>query len=227
LPGNRKKYFIKIGIIAMIACLLKHLLNKIKRLYRISRFRYSSEIIENPACRFGKYTYGEPNIASYASSSQVLVGNFCSIAQGVTILLGGEHFLNRVSTYSWHGEAGDYFPASRAFEDSYSKGNVVIGHDVWLGRNALILSGVNIGDGAVIGAGAVVVKDIPPYAIAAGNPARVIRYRFDRQQIAALEKIQWWNWDDSKINSILPLLMEDSPDRLIVSELGEQWRSMF
>lgn len=103
----------------------------------------------------------------------------------------------------------------------------MIGHDVWLGRNALILSGVNIGDGAVIGAGAVVVKDIPPYAIAAGNPARVIRYRFDRQQIAALEKIQWWNWDDSKINSILPLLMEDSPERLIVSELGEQWRSMF
>jgi serine acetyltransferase len=79
------------------------------------------------------------------------------------------------------------------------KGNITIGNDVWIGAKSTIMSGVKIGHGAVIGSGSVVAKDVPPYAIVVGNPAKVIKYRFDEQQIKDLQNIAWWNWDESKI----------------------------
>ena len=88
-----------------------------------------------------------------------------------------------------------------------SKGDVVIGNDVWIGRGVVILSGVRVGNGAVIGAGAVVTKDVPPYAIVAGNPARIIRYRFSPEQIEELEQIAWWSWPDKEIERAIPLLL--------------------
>ena len=96
-----------------------------------------------------------------------------------------------------------------------SKGNVSIGHDVWIGTEALILSGVSIGHGAVIAARSVVTKDVPPYAIVAGVPARVIRSRFDPATVASLLRIAWWDWPREKIETALPLLMSDRLDAFL------------
>lgn len=144
--------------------------------------------------KIGKYTYGKPIIVSFRKEDRLTIGKFCSIADDVVIVLSGEHRYDRVST----------FPLRSRFiykkeRDTYSKGPVVIGNDVWIGSRAIILSGVRIGDGAVIGAGAVVTKNVPPYAIVGGVPAKILKYRFSNEQIRKLLKIAWWNWDIEKI----------------------------
>jgi len=126
----------------------------------------------------------------------VVIGKFCSIAPGVRILSYSEHRLEQVSTYPFKtllsiADGKNY--------DAIGKGTTRIGNDVWIGTASIILAGVSVGDGAVVGAGSVVASDVPPYAIVAGNPARVLRYRFSKQQIEGLKRVQWWNWD---INSI-------------------------
>lgn len=124
------------------------------------------------------------------------IGKFCSISANVTIL-NSNHDFNNVSTY----------PFSGLFLDEISKdrivGNVFIGNDVWIGTGSIILQGGNIGDGAVIGAGSVVTKPVPAYAIAAGNPAKVIKYRFNERQIQSLLQIKWWDWPDRVIKENL------------------------
>ena len=158
------------------------------------------------AYSIGEWTYGEPLIKSWDQNSTLTVGKFCSIAEGVTIMLGGEHRSDWVTTYPF---------AEVVFQESelkmgHSKGDVNIGNDVWICLNALILSGVNVGNGAIIGAGAVVTKDVPPYAIVGGNPARLIRYRIPESLIPAMEGIRWWDWPLHKLEEALPLLL--SPD---------------
>ena len=96
-----------------------------------------------------------------------------------------------------------------------TKGDVTIGNDVWVGRNVMILSGVTIGDGSVIGAGSVVTSDVPPYAIAAGNPARIIRLRFDVKTVERLLQIKWWNWSIEKVLANLPYLLSNDSEKFI------------
>jgi serine acetyltransferase len=96
-----------------------------------------------------------------------------------------------------------------------TKGDVIIGNDVWLGADSVILSGVTIGDGAAIGARAVVTGNIPPYAIVAGNPARIVKNRFDDETISRLLKIKWWEWEDAKIDKALPMLLNDDIRKFI------------
>ena len=134
------------------------------------------------------------------------VGAFCSIAEGVKVFLGGEHRTDWVTTFPFNVLWQD---ASGIPGHPKSKGDVVIGNDVWVGTEALILSGVTIGDGAVVGARAVVAKDVPPYAIAAGNPASVVRKRFDEDTIAALLRIRWWDWEDTRLVKALPFLLSE------------------
>lgn len=141
------------------------------------------------AYEVGGFTYGHPTIMSGVKGEIVSIGRFCSIAPGVIIILGAEHWPQRVSTYPFTGESAK----------CSSKGGVVIGNDVWIGLNACIMSGVTIGDGAVVGAYSVVTKDVKPYEIVAGNPARYIRFRFLPSQIDALLEIAWWNWDEKKL----------------------------
>ena len=154
----------------------------------------------------GDYTYGTPLIEAFDETDRLTIGKFCSFAPNVTILLGGEHRSDWISTYP--------FPA--LWEDKpieghrKSKGAVVIGNDVWIGQNALILSGVTIGDGAVIGAGCVVSKDVEPYAIVVGNPQRVIRKRFNDEEIAKLLELKWWDWPIERIKENVYTLC--SPD---------------
>lgn len=152
----------------------------------------------------------------WGGMAKLSIGAFCSIGQCVTVFLGGEHHTDWVSTFAFREKF-----ASRIVTTRSTKGNVVIGNDVWIGQSATILSGVTIGDGAVIGALSVVAKDIPPYAIAAGNPARVIRLRFTEAQVARLMKIKWWNWPDKVIEKRLDMFASPDIERfLLVAERG-------
>ena len=157
-----------------------------------------------PQFPIGKGTYGDPEIVSWDSGKTLTIGAFCSIAPGVKIFLGGDHRVDWVTTYPFSElwEAGKQFTGHPS-----SKGDVVIGNDVWIGNEALILSGVTIGDGAVIGARSVVTRDVPSYAIVAGNPARLIRLRFDDATIADLLRLKWWDRSDEEIGRMLPLLL--------------------
>lgn len=172
--------------------------------------RYSDHVI-------GEWTYGHLNVARWQKGGQLKVGRFCSFAEGVTIMLGGEHRTDWVTTYA--------FPT--LFEEAANtpgfpllKGDVNIGNDVWIGRDTLIMSGISIGDGAVIGARSVVRKDVAPYSMVAGNPARFVGYRVDKDLVDDLLAIAWWNWPLDKIKEALPQLLS-TDIKEFVEKFGE------
>jgi acetyltransferase-like isoleucine patch superfamily enzyme len=158
-----------------------------------------------PRCevKIGKYTTSVPYIVHSEHTDRVIIGKYCSIAHGVILIAHPGHIPPkdredyRVATYPMalvrkHGWSSRYYlPENRNF--------INIGNDVTIGANAIILPAVNIGHGAIIGAGAIVTKDVPPYAIVAGVPAKLLRYRYDTERIKKLLKIAWWNWDEQKI----------------------------
>lgn len=147
----------------------------------------------------GDHTYGinDKTVLLFKKNDRVVIGKFCSIAVGVKIIASGEHNYKAVSSFPFYA----HYLKKSIEKDTYSKGEVNIGNDVWVGANAVILSGVKVGDGAVIAAGSVVTKNIPPYAIAAGVPAKVIKFRFNQDIVDRLLKIQWWNWDKQFLNN--------------------------
>ncbi len=140
----------------------------------------------------GNFTY----LAFNVSIMNTVIGKFCSIAQGVCICIGQHPSSTFVSThpafFSPHAQCGVTFSTESHFKEM---GNTTIGNDVWIGANAIIMDDIVIGDGAIIGAGAVVTKNVPPYAIFAGNPAKLLRYRFEQNEIDFLLKYQWWKKD--------------------------------
>jgi acetyltransferase-like isoleucine patch superfamily enzyme len=152
----------------------------------------------HPQLNVGEYTYGlgRECFISYHPDDRVQIGKFCSIADGVKFVFG-EHRTNAVSTFPLRAMCFGGEPHA----DARSKGDIVVGHDVWIGVNAIILSGVKIGNGAVIAAGSVVCKNVPPYSVCGGVPAKVIKMRFPENQITALEKLQWWDWPIEKIKA--------------------------
>ena len=157
----------------------------------------------------GRHTYGIPSVYTYPGNRCRLdIGNFVSIADNVRIFLGGNHPTNWVSTFPFRARLG--LPG--AFSDGMpsTKGDVAVGSDVWIAHAAVILSGVSIGHGSVIAAGSVVSHDIPPYAIVAGVPARLVGKRFTDETIEALLRIQWWNWPEDKILGEVSLLSSDA-----------------
>jgi acetyltransferase-like isoleucine patch superfamily enzyme len=148
----------------------------------------------------GEYTIGMPINVKYwgdpASNYKIHIGKFCAISDNITIYTGGNHPLHLASIFNFNAV---YRNGSN--DGAESKGDVHIENDVWIGSGATIMSGVTIGDGAVIGACSVVAKNIPAYAIVVGNPAQIKRYRCTVEEIAFLEKIQWWNWPIDQILS--------------------------
>lgn len=181
----------------MIKTLKKVLIKIKKRNTRQLREKY-------PKYTIGRGTYGNPEILDWKEGATLSIGAFCSIAAGVKIYLGGEHRIDWITTY----------PFSVLWESGFNiqghpktKGNIVIGNDVWIGADAKIMSGVTIGDGAVIGASSVITKNVEPYAIYAGNPARLIRMRFEKEVVTELLEIKWWEFTDEIISRILPLLL--------------------
>ena len=153
----------------------------------------------------GDFTYGVPIVHKWDKTTRLKIGKFCSIAANVQIYLGGEHHTEWLTTYPFDVLMGE--------AQTPSKGDVTIGNDVWIGNNVQILSGVTIGDGAVIAAGAVVTKDVDPYTIVGGVPARMIK----RRQFL---KIAWWDWPLEKLAAAAPLLMSDNGFSLVVFDIG-------
>ncbi len=176
---------------------------------------------------YGRHSYGpQPQILGYmpwtlrkAYGSRV--GNFCSISPGVKFSFLGKHNYHWVSTYpfydfynKWHVE--DYmWHKGMPDEDKIEPKPIIIENDVWIASNVTIKEGVRIGNGAVVGMEALVTKDIPPYALVGGNPARIIKFRFSEEQINELLKIAWWNWSDEKIHKLAPLLISSDIDKFI------------
>lgn len=154
----------------------------------------------------GAYSYGAIAIHFENPSVKCSVGKFCSIAAGCAVYLGGDHRMDRASTFPFGHIHTTIFPGIVA-NNSISKGSVVIQNDVWIGANATIMSGVTVGNGAVIANNAHVVKDVPPYAIVGGNPAKVIRYRFPAAIVEGLQRIRWWDWSEEVLNSRMHLMM--------------------
>lgn len=174
--------------------------------------RYTAEHRQYRDHCIGAYTYGTPKIYRWDDRTRLSIGKHCSIAKDVSILLGGEHRTDWVSTYPFNR----FFPEAEGIAGHpHSKGDVIIGNDVWIGMGATILSGVTIGDGAVIAAHSLVSKDVPPYAIAGGNPARIIRSRFPEEVVRKLLAIAWWDWPIDKIKEGVPLLMRDDIEAFI------------
>lgn len=176
-----------------------HVKKRIRQIKRKALYEQKGEFVRKN--RLGKHSY----TGSYftVSDTETSIGSFCSIADNVT--LGTTfHPTDRLSTHPFtYFEPGKLLENSPLYPFTYKK-PVIVGNDVWIGKHATIMDGIKIGDGAIIGTNAVVTKDVPPYAIVVGVPARILRYRFDKKTIRDLLRLKWWDLDD-KIIVTLPL----------------------
>lgn len=175
--------------------------------------------ITNPNILVGKYSYYSgyyhghsfDDCARYllpeAGVDRLLIGSFCSIGSGAAFIMAGNqgHRNDWISTFPfyWMSEVETFTGAANGFEPA---GDTVIGNDVWIGSEAIVMPGVTIGDGAVIGTRALVTRDVPPYAIVGGNPARVIRKRFEEPRIDLLLEMRWWDWPEAHLRAAMQLL---------------------
>ena len=191
---------------------------------------YLNAVIKDPQIEVGDYTIYNDFIADPLlfeknnvlyhypiHREKLIIGKFCSIACGTKFLFNcANHTLKSLSTYTfplfyeeWELEKSNI---TTAWDN---KGDIVIGNDVWIGYEAVIMAGVHIGDGAIIAACAVVTKDVPPYTIVGGTPAKEIRKRFDTEVIQQLLKLKWWDWSTNKIRQCLPYIAEGKLDELL------------
>jgi len=136
---------------------------------------------------------------------KLIIGKYCSIGSGAVFMMAGNqgHRMDWVSTFPFYFQANIFKVSTNAYKKS---GDTLIGNDVWIGSEAMIMAGVHIGSGAIIAARSVVVKDVPPYAIVGGNPAEVIKYRFNEETIDTLQKLKWWDWSEEEVKAAMPLI---------------------
>lgn len=190
---------------------------------------YLQAVVTDPQIEIGDYTiyndfvsdpvlFQKNNVLYHypIHREKLIIGKFCSIACGARFLFNcANHTLKSLSTYTFPLFLEEWDLDKVNVTDAWdNKGDIVIGNDVWIGYEAVILAGVHIGDGAIIGARAVVTKDVPPYTIVGGVPAQVIRLRFEPEVITRLQRLQWWNWPQEKIRRSLPFLMKGDWKRL-------------
>ena len=174
---------------------------------------YVKPTITNPNIIVGDFTYiADSEFESHVThlypwnGDKLIIGKFCQIAAGVEFVMNGaNHQMNAISTFPFYTLEG-WEMEPPAISDLPLKGDTVIGNDVWIGQNAVILPGVHIGDGAIIGANSVVGSDVAPYTIMIGNPAKPLRKRFDDELIDLLESFCWWDKSIEEINALIPLL---------------------
>jgi chloramphenicol O-acetyltransferase type B len=165
-----------------------------------------------PRYEIGHHCYGVPSIKYPHKDSILKIGSYCSIARNVQIFMGGMHRTDWITTYPFPA-----FEQKAQHIQNYaiSHGDITVGNDVWLCQNATILSGVTIGHGAVVANGAIVTKDVLPYEIVGGNPAKHIRWRFDEPTREALLKSAWWDWPEDEVLSIVNLLCSDDISKFL------------
>ncbi|HNX04991.1 MAG TPA: Vat family streptogramin A O-acetyltransferase [Opitutales bacterium] len=175
------------------------------------RVCYIRNTVKNPNIVVGDYTYYddpedsenfERNVLYHYPfiGDRLVIGKFCAIATGVKFIMNGaNHKMSGLSTHPFPIFGQGWEKALPSLEDLPFKGDTVVGNDVWIGYEAMIMPGVHIGDGAIVAARSVVTKDVPAYALVGGNPARVIRTRFPAEVVAELEAIAWWDWPAEKI----------------------------
>jgi len=178
---------------------------------------FLKNIVQNPNIQVGDYTYYDDfeNVQNFEKNvkylfdfigDQLIIGKFCMIASDVTFIMNGaNHLSESISTYPFAIFGGDWSGAMDG-KTYPSKGNTIIGNDVWIGYGVTIMPGITIGDGAIIATKSVVTKDVAPYNIVGGNPAKEIKKRFSEEEIEILLDIKWWDWDIEKITQHLELL---------------------
>lgn len=190
---------------------LRYIYTKIKSLFisKSPSVFYTKDFFKDKKFIIGDYTYGKPKVFFENEESNLIIGKFCSIAGGVTIFLGGNHRLDWISTYPFNMLEEEFPEAKMITGHPTTKGDVKIGNDVWIGQNAVVMSGITIGNGAVIAANSVVTKNIKDYEVWGGNPAKFIKKRFSDSEIEKLLQIQWWDWELDKIKSKVNYLCSD------------------
>ncbi len=199
--GAVEEKIYKDGIISIFSRKEKNMQEQEKRIYNRDQCSYVS-----PYVSVGAFTYGIPKVYIFEPDERVVIGKFCSIADNVCIFGGGEHRADWATTYPFNRIFPEFFGIKG---HPATKGSVIIGNDVWLASGCKILSGVTIGDGAIVAANALVTKDVPAYSIVGGNPAKVIRYRFSDGIIKKFMEIKWWNWNYIDLHQAVPLLQSN------------------
>jgi virginiamycin A acetyltransferase len=191
--------------------------NTIFPLEHYDRLCFLKNIIKNPNIIVGDYTYYDDfeNVENFEKNvkyhfdfigDKLIIGKFCMIASDVTFIMNGaNHLTDAISTYPF-AIFGKGWENAMEGKNYPSKGDTIIGNDVWIGYNVTIMAGVHIGDGAIIASTATVTKSVEPYTIVGGNPAKPIKKRFSEKQIEKLLKIKWWDWDIEKITKNVQVL---------------------
>ena len=202
--------------------------NKIHPIAGYDKEIYVKPTIKNPNIIVGDFTYiADSEFESHVThhydflGDKLIIGKFCQIGAGVEFVMNGaNHQMNAASTFPFYTlEGWNMNPPEK--RDLPFKGDTVIGNDVWIGQNAVILPGVQIGDGAIIGANSVVASDVEPYSIVVGNPVKLIRYRFDGELTSLLLKFKWWDKPIDEINELIPILTSSDLD-WVKRELAER-----
>lgn len=191
-----------------------------------NRLVFLKNIVKSPNIIVGDYTYYddmedalnfERNILYHFDfiGDKLIIGRFCAIGSDVQFIMNGaNHRMDGISAFPFNIFGGDWTKVTPTKEQLPFKGDTIIENDVWIGYKSTIMPGVRIGNGAIIAAHSVVAKDVEPYSIVGGNPAKLLRKRFSDEQIDQLLKIEWWNWSIEKITSALPLIVSGDIDNL-------------
>ncbi len=189
------------------------------------RVVFLKPLCHHPYTEVGDFTYYDDpdgateferrNVLYHYGPERLVIGRYCALATGVTFLMAGAaHRMTGLSTYPFPLMGGDWLETMPLFRERERRGDTVLGNDVWLGHRATVLPGVRIGDGAVVAAESVVTSDVPPYAVVAGNPARLVRLRFTEPEIARLSAIAWWDWPVDEVTAAVRTIMAGDVDAL-------------
>lgn len=189
---------------------------------------FIKNVVKAPNIEIGDYTYydSEDHPENFEKTNvlfnypefgdRLIIGKFCAIASGVKFIMGAaNHRISSITTYPFHVFGGAWSENTPPHLSQLPfKGDIEIGNDVWIGRESVIMPGVKIGDGAIIAAYSVVVKDVPPYSVAGGNPARLIRQRFDDEYVRMLTKLKWWDFEPDRLTGFLSVLCDPDLEKV-------------